>query len=171
MIVINLILVRTITMLVALVRHVFHCTHTHTHTHTHTQTHTHTRARARANTHNIIIIVVVYSSLLYIAILCSRADSPRSCRMWFSMTNCILFWRVFLISTEVVYIQCCLVVTWLVPRETAAVSARSVYTIQLCTMSPTSLHAKPHTYGACVFNWREDTVTNLINAKPVEQTV
>ena len=31
---------------------------------------------------------------------------------------------------------------WLVPRETAAVSARSVYTIQPCTMS---LHAKPHT--------------------------
>ena len=29
---------------------------------------------------------------------------------------------------------------WLVPRETAAVSARSVYTIQSCTMS---LHAKP----------------------------
>ena len=31
---------------------------------------------------------------------------------------------------------------WLVPPETAAVSARSVYTIQPCTMS---LHAKPHT--------------------------
>ena len=30
----------------------------------------------------------------------------------------------------------------LVPHETAAVSARSVYTIQPCTMS---LHAKPHT--------------------------
>ena len=30
--------------------------------------------------------------------------------------------------------------TWLVPRETAAVSALSVYTIQPCT---TSLHAKP----------------------------
>ena len=31
------------------------------------------------------------------------------------------------------YLQRCLVVTWLVPRETAAVSARSVYTIQPCT--------------------------------------
>ena len=30
---------------------------------------------------------------------------------------------------------------WLVPHESAAVSARSVYTIQPCTMS---LHAKPH---------------------------
>ena len=39
-------------------------------------------------------------------------------------------------STEVVYSQRCLVVTWLVPREThAAVSARSVYTIQPCTVS------------------------------------
>ena len=31
---------------------------------------------------------------------------------------------------------------WLVPQETAAISARSVYIIQPCTMS---LHAKPHT--------------------------
>ena len=31
---------------------------------------------------------------------------------------------------------------WLVPHESAAVSARSVYTIQPCTIS---LHAKPHT--------------------------
>ena len=34
-----------------------------------------------------------------------------------------------------VYLQRCLFVTWLVPRETAAVSAPSVYTIQPCTMS------------------------------------
>ena len=33
------------------------------------------------------------------------------------------------------------VLTWLVPYETAAASARSVYTIEPCTMS---LHAKPH---------------------------
>ena len=32
--------------------------------------------------------------------------------------------------------------TWLMPHETAAVSASSVYTIQSCTLS---LHAKPHT--------------------------
>ena len=35
--------------------------------------------------------------------------------------------------------------TWLVPHETAAVSARSVYTIQPCIMS---LHAKP--YVKCI---------------------
>ena len=33
------------------------------------------------------------------------------------------------------YLQCCLIGTWLVPRETAAISARSVNTIQPCTMS------------------------------------
>ena len=31
-----------------------------------------------------------------------------------------------------VYLQRCVVVTWLVPHETGAVSARSVYTIQPC---------------------------------------
>ena len=38
---------------------------------------------------------------------------------------------------------------WLVPHETAAVSAYSVCTIQSCTISP---HAKPHTEGARVFS-------------------
>ena len=38
-------------------------------------------------------------------------------------------------STQVVYLQRCLIVTWLVPRETAAVSARSVSIMQPCTMS------------------------------------
>ena len=44
------------------------------------------------------------------------------------------FFGAFWISIKVVYIQCCLVVTWLVPRETAAVSARSGYTVQPCTI-------------------------------------
>ena len=38
---------------------------------------------------------------------------------------------------------------WLVPHETAAVSARSVYTIHPCTMS---FHAKLHRWDACVFS-------------------
>ena len=46
----------------------------------------------------------------------------------------------FGMSTEVVSVLTAL--AWLVPQETAAVSARSVYTIQPCTVS---LHAKPHT--------------------------
>jgi len=32
-----------------------------------------------------------HSSLLYSAILCSRADSLRTCRMWFWMSECSLF--------------------------------------------------------------------------------
>ena len=56
---------------------------------------------------------------------------------------------------------------WLVPRETAAVSAHFVYTIQPCTMS---LHAKPHTQGACVFTcnlhfWQNDQ--DLLHATAV----
>ena len=38
-------------------------------------------------------------------------------------------------SSEVVYLQRCLVGTWLVSRETATVSARSVYTIQTYSTS------------------------------------
>ena len=41
----------------------------------------------------------------------------------------VAFKSEFWISTEVVYLQHCLIVTWLVPRETAAVS------IQWCTVS------------------------------------
>ena len=41
----------------------------------------------------------------------------------------------FLISTEVLYLQCCLTVTWLVLHEIAAILVHSVYTVQSCTMS------------------------------------
>ena len=51
-------------------------------------------------------------------------------------------------STEVVYWQRCLPVAWLVPRETAAVSAPV-----LCTpFSHAPFHSKPHRCGACVFS-------------------
>ena len=39
-----------------------------------------------------------------------------------------LLWRVYLVSTEVVYWQRCLVFAWLVPYETAAVSAQILCT-------------------------------------------
>ena len=45
------------------------------------------------------------------------------------------FHYAYWISTEVVYLKCCLGVTWLVPCETAATLAHSVHTIQPCTMS------------------------------------
>ena len=74
-------------------------------------------------------------SLLYSAIL--GADSLRSCHTSFWMSGCIFFWvcvcAFFFISTKMVYWQCYLAVTWLVPHESAAISAYSVYTIQPCT--------------------------------------
>ena len=51
------------------------------------------------------------------------------------MSDYSLFDNVFWLFTQVVYLQNCLVVTWLVPREIAAILVRSVYTLQLCTMS------------------------------------
>ena len=59
---------------------------------------------------------------------------------WVTVAFCGAFWIV----TQVVYWQRCFGVTWLVPRETAVVSAYSVYAIQLCAMSRHT-HAKPHT--------------------------
>ena len=85
---------------------------------------------------------------LYLLFLFSRSVTAISClekkeekRM---MTATVDFYSAFRISTEVVNLQRCLTVTWLVPRETAAVSARSVYAIQPSTMSRHFMH-KPHT--------------------------
>ena len=77
-----------------------------------------------------------YWLLLYSAVLRFRADSLRShvILQWW-----IAFYSVFLkIHRGGVFTA----LAWLVPHETAAIPARSVYTIQPCTMS---LHAKPHT--------------------------
>ena len=38
------------------------------------------------------------------------------------MSDCSFTQGIFLVSTEGVYLQCCLVVTWLVPRKTVAMS-------------------------------------------------
>ena len=50
----------------------------------------------------------------------------------------------------VVYLQDCSDVTWLVPCETAAVSARSVYTIQPCTMSRHFMQSHIRYVHACL---------------------
>ena len=73
--------------------------------------------------------------LLYSAILRSRADSLRShviLHAWLAFHSTFLNIHRSGVLT---------VLAWLVPHETAAISARSVYTIQPCTVS---LHAKPH---------------------------
>ena len=44
------------------------------------------------------------------------------------------------ITTQAVLLQRCLVLTWLVPHESAVISARSVYTIQPCTIIMLSHH-------------------------------
>ena len=59
------------------------------------------------------------------------------------------FFSLFLSFSNIHRSSVLTVLAWLVPHETAAVSASSVYTIQPCTMS---LHANPHTYGACAFS-------------------
>ena len=47
---------------------------------------------------------------------------------------------MFGMSIEVVYLQHCLVVTWLMPPETAVVLVRSVYTMQTGTASHHFVH-------------------------------
>ena len=82
-------------------------------------------------------------SLLYSAILRSRADSLRShviLHEWIAFYSA--FWNIRRSGVLTT-------LAWLVPHETAAISASSVYTIQPRTMS---LHAKPHTWGVCVFS-------------------
>ena len=74
-----------------------------------------------------------YWSLLYSAILSSRADSLRSHVI---LHEWITFYSAFL------NIHRSGVLTELLPQESAAISAHSVYTVQPCTVS---LHAKPHT--------------------------
>ena len=76
-----------------------------------------------------------YWSLLYSAILRFRADSLRSHVI---LHEWIAFYSAFL---NIHRSDVLTALAWLVPHETAAISARSVYTIQPCTMS---LHAKPH---------------------------
>ena len=88
-------------------------------------------------------------SFSYSAILRSRADSLRSC-----LNEWLAFCSAFSLSTEVVNLQRCLVVTWLVPRETAAISARSVDTIRSCTMSCHFMQSHTHRVYAClVVTW------------------
>ena len=74
--------------------------------------------------------------LLYSAVLRSWADSQPSHVI---LHKWIAFYAHFL---NIRWSGVLTALAWLVPHETAAISAHSVYTIQPCTMS---LHAKPHT--------------------------
>ena len=69
-----------------------------------------------------------YWLVSYSAVLCSQAVSPRSCGMWFWMSDCILFFTALIDIHGSGVWQRGLVVAWLVPRETAAASAHVLYT-------------------------------------------
>ena len=62
--------------------------------------------------------------------------------MLFYMSDQLLTACVFVVVFNIHLSGVLTALVWLVPHETAAVSARSVYTIQPFIMS---LHAKPHT--------------------------
>ena len=65
------------------------------------------------------------------------------------MSDCSFTQHVFEYPQK--WSQGSLVVTWLVPRETAAVSAHvSVYTVQPRTSYVMSLYLKSHSYVGCV---------------------
>ena len=74
--------------------------------------------------------------ILYSTILRSRADSLH---LHVILHEWLAFYSMFLNIHRSGVLTA---LTWLVPYETAAILARSVYVIQPCTMS---LHAKPHT--------------------------
>ena len=87
-------------------------------------------------------------SLLYSAILRSRADTLRSHVI---LHEWLAFYAAFLdICIEVAYLRRCLTVTLLVARETAAISVRSVYTIQPCTMSRHFMQSHIRRVHACL---------------------
>ena len=62
----------------------------------------------------------------YSTILCLHADPLHSCHMQLRMTQL----QLYIVCSEYPpkWLQCCLLVTWLVPRETATVSAQVLYT-------------------------------------------
>jgi len=81
--------------------------------------------------------------------------SPLSSRLTALLSHLILnewlaFYSAFWISTQVVYLQRCLVVTWLAPRETAVFSARPLYTMQPCTTSRHFMQSHTRRVHACL---------------------
>ena len=77
------------------------------------------------------VISALHDDRFYIALFFTLEQTHCALVARDSKRATVAFYSAFLISTE----QRCLVVTWLVPRGTAAVSARSVHAIQPRTMS------------------------------------
>ena len=87
------------------------------------------------------LIAFIYS------ILRSRSDSLRSHVV---RNERLAFYSAFLNIHRVSVLKRCLVVAWLVPRKTAAISASFVYTIQPSTMSRHSLQSHIRRVHACL---------------------
>ena len=98
--------------------------------------------------------------LLYTALF-SALEQTHCSHVWFWMSDYLLI-LCFWISTKVVYLQHCLVVTRLVPHETAAILVRSVYTIQPYAMSHHFMQTHIQRVHACLaitcplHFWRND---------------
>ena len=85
-------------------------------------------------------------SLLYSVVLQSRGDCALVARD--SRWVAVAFYSTFWISTQVVCLQCRLIVAWLVPRETAAILAHSVHTLEPCHITSCNT-----TYTGCMRVW------------------
>ena len=83
-----------------------------------------------------VIICFCFVDRFYIALF-SALEQTHCARMWFYMSE-----QQYSAFLNIHRSGVLTALAWLVPHETAAISARSVYTMQPCTMS---LHAKPHT--------------------------
>ena len=84
-----------------------------------------------AYTVNIMLLLITFTS----TVLCSWALTGLACHSTW-VTSFLQHFYIYIHRSGFLT-----ALTWLVPHETAAVSAHSVFTIQQCTMS---LHAKPH---------------------------
>ena len=63
----------------------------------------------------------------------------------------VAFYSAFGMSSDMVYVQRCLLVTWLAPRETAPVSARAMHTMQPCTLPRNFMQSHIRRVPACLF--------------------
>ena len=99
-----------------------------------------------------------YWSLSYSDILCSRADSLRSCRTWFWLNDCILLQTVFVLFFKERNSRkwCTDSSIWLLNGwcHMKLLLSRRTFCVHHTTMHQCieSLHSKPHTYVACVFS-------------------
>ena len=84
----------------------------------------------RARTHTSTVGITGSCLVVYVDILAVMFSlTGNKAFIHHTITHDFIVWYI---STEMVHVQRCLVVTWLAPRKPAAVSARSVYTIQPC---------------------------------------